>query len=145
MGVGGMKKADRESRLFIISHRALLPCNQLFRSYPPSLNPLPTPPGLHQLCLTFRSGRSEAGLVPGLLSQDDVDLEATLDVSFGSNMISIGQEIAATGKFHSIHPRSSCFGNEDADLVPVTFSIGLMDENRDPVRPDCHRSPSVGH
>jgi hypothetical protein len=36
------------------------------------------------------------------LSQDEVDLEATLDVSFGSNMIMTGQEIAATGEFQSI-------------------------------------------
>lgn len=60
-------------------------------------------------------------------------------------MIMTGQEIAATGKFHSDHLGSSCFGDEDADLVPGTFSIGLMDENRDPVRPDCHRPPSFGH
>jgi hypothetical protein len=61
-------------------------------------------------------------------------------------MIMTGQEIAATGKSYSSHLESlSVFRNGVADLVPVAFSIGLMDENRDPVRPDCYRPPSFGH
>lgn len=65
----------------------------------------------------------QAGLIPGLLSQDEVDLEATLDVSFGSNMISIGQEIAATetqsAPTVTVHPLSGTDDFESSQLYTV--------------------------